>query len=49
MKGISQEEFNSGENTCKQEKCVHKGEQLEAAEYCEKCDRLFLFGTHKHN
>jgi len=48
MKGVSEEEFNTGENCCKQEKCAHKGEKLEAAEYCELCDMLFLFGAHKH-
>ncbi len=48
MRGGSEEEFNSGNNVCKEEKCKRKGEMLEAAIYCEKCDKIFSF-EQKHN
>jgi len=48
MTGVSENEFDNGNSVCKQEKCAHKGEKLDAAEYCEKCDKLFLFGKHSH-
>lgn len=41
MKGVSEEEFKSGRNVCKQEKCTRRGEPLEPADYCDICDRLF--------
>ena len=48
-KGFSEEEFESGDNICKQEKCVHRGEKLELAEDCKVCNRLFPFGKHKQH
>lgn len=49
MRGVSQEEFDAGNNSCQEEKCSCKGETLEAAEYCEACDKMFQHGTHDHN
>ena len=49
MKGVSEEEFNAGNNICKEEKCKRKGEPLEPALYCEKCDKMFPFSSeHEH-
>lgn len=48
MKGVSEEEFKAGNNVCKEEKCAHKGKTLEAADHCDKCDKMFPAGTHTH-
>ena len=50
MKGVSEEEFNAGNNVCKEEKCKRKGQYLDTAIYCEKCNKLFPpDSNHKHD
>ena len=49
MKGVSEEEFKAGNNVCREEKCTCKGQELEAVEHCQKCDRLFRVGEHVHD
>lgn len=46
--GISEDEFERGNKTCQQEKCTCRGQEFEAAQYCEACDKMFHYGTHKH-
>lgn len=41
MKGVSEEEFQSGKNICTEEKCIRKGKLLEPAYVCDTCDRLY--------
>lgn len=41
MKGVSEEEFKSGHNVCKEGKCKFKGQPLEIANLCNTCDKLF--------
>lgn len=50
MKGVSEEEFNAGDNVCKEEKCIMKGLPLETADHCEICNKLFKIEEHHtHN
>ncbi len=50
MKGVSEEEFIAGNNVCREEKCVHKGELLEAAIFCEVCQKMYRESeNHKHD
>ena len=46
MRGVSEEEFQAGDNVCQEEKCKYKGQPLEVAEWCEPCGKLFRAGTH---
>jgi len=49
MKGVSQEEFDMGNNVCREEKCKFKGQSLEQANYCEACDKLLrVTQEHEH-
>ena len=48
LKGVSEQEFRTGKGLCREANCIHKGEVLEAADYCEPCSKLFPFGTHSH-
>lgn len=50
MKGVSEEEFNAGDNVCKQEKCTRKGQPLESAYVCSVCSKLYPINEkHKHS
>ena len=49
MKGVSEEEFNNGNNVCKEEKCKRKSEPLEAAVYCERSNKMFRFEVNKEH
>ena len=42
MKGVSEEEFQAGNNVCKEEKCTRRGKPLEEAYICDTCDKLYL-------
>ena len=48
MRGVSEDEFNAGSNTCQEEKCICKGQTLEAGEYCKECDKMYRFREHQH-
>jgi len=49
MRGISLDEFNAGDNVCKEIKCERKGQPLEPADYCDICDSLFpIKEKHQH-
>ncbi|OGK16180.1 hypothetical protein A2690_01940 [Candidatus Roizmanbacteria bacterium RIFCSPHIGHO2_01_FULL_39_12b] len=49
MKGITEEEFEAGDNVCKEEKCKFKGQPLEPANLCETCSELFRENeNHEH-
>ncbi len=41
MKGISEEEFNAGDNVCKEEKCKRRGESLNPVYSCDECGKLY--------
>jgi len=49
MKGVSEEEFNSGNNVCREEKCTRKEEKLEPAIHCEKCDKMYPLSSEHHH
>jgi len=49
MRGVSEKEFDMGNNVCTEEKCVQKGKMLEPALYCEECDMILPFASgHEH-
>ncbi len=49
MKGVSEKEFNSGDNVCKEIKCKRRGQPLEPAYVCEICDVLYpIDKIHQH-
>lgn len=49
MRGVSEEEFNAGDKVCTQPKCTRKGQPLEAALFCGRCNRLLPASeTHTH-
>ena len=48
MRGVSEDEFNNGNKICQEEKCVCKGQEFETAQYCEACEKMFRYETHKH-
>ncbi len=41
MRGVSEEEFLAGDNVCKEEKCLRKGQTLESAFYRGEEDKMF--------
>ncbi|MBI3385107.1 hypothetical protein HY030_02870 [Candidatus Gottesmanbacteria bacterium] len=41
MRGVSEEEFLAGDNVCKEEKCIRKGQLLEAAYFCQSCEVMY--------
>lgn len=41
MRGVLEEEFLAGNNVCKEEKCIRKGDPLESAFYCGVEDKMF--------
>ena len=49
MKGVSQEEFDSGNNVCNEIKCVRKGQPLEPADHCDICDSQFPIQEQHHH
>ena len=49
MRGVTEEEFKNGENDCKEDKCVRKGESLEEAMFCRYCNKMLPFDkNHNH-